>query len=31
MVIQNAGHILPLEQPEQTNAAVLEFFFKTIG
>ncbi len=31
MVIQNAGHILPLEQPEQTNAAVLGFFFKTIG
>lgn len=30
-VIPNAGHILPLEQPEQANAAVLEFFQKTIG
>ena len=30
LVIPNAGHILPLEQPEQANAAVLEFFRKTL-
>ena len=30
-VISNAGHILPLEQQEQANAAVLEFFNKTLG
>jgi len=30
IVIPNAGHILPLEQPERTNIAVLEFFSKTV-
>jgi pimeloyl-ACP methyl ester carboxylesterase len=30
IVIPNAGHILPLEQPEQANAAVLSFFEKTL-
>jgi len=29
-VIPNAGHILPLEQPEQANAEVLAFFGKTL-
>ncbi len=28
-VISNAGHILPLEQPDRANAAVLEFFSRT--
>jgi pimeloyl-ACP methyl ester carboxylesterase len=31
IVIPNAGHILPLEQPEQANAAVLDFFQKTLA
>ena len=30
IVIPKAGHILPLEQPEQTNAAVLDFFSKNL-
>ncbi|HWQ96956.1 MAG TPA: alpha/beta hydrolase [Clostridia bacterium] len=30
IVIPNAGHILPLEQPEQANAAVLAFLEKTL-
>lgn len=30
IVIPNAGHILPLEQPEQANAAVISFFEKTL-
>jgi len=30
IVIPNAGHILPLEQPERANAAVLEFFLKLV-
>lgn len=30
IVIPNAGHILPLEQPEQANAAVLTFLEKTL-
>ncbi len=30
-VIPNAGHILPLEQPEQANAEVLAFFGKTLS
>lgn len=29
-VIPTAGHMLPLEQPEQANAAVLDFFTKTL-
>ena len=29
-VIPNAGHILPLEQPEQANAEVLAFFDRTL-
>jgi len=29
-VIQNAGHILPLEQPEQANTEVLAFFDQTL-
>jgi pimeloyl-ACP methyl ester carboxylesterase len=31
LVIPNAGHILPLEQPEQANAAVLSFFEKALS
>ena len=31
IVIPNAGHILPLEQPEQANQAVLDFLARTIG
>ena len=30
-VIPNAGHILPLEQPEQANARVLAFFDETLS
>ena len=30
-VIPNAGHILPLEQPEQANARVLAFFEETLS
>lgn len=30
IVISQAGHILPLEQPEQANAAVLDFFSKNL-
>jgi len=30
IVIPQAGHILPLEQPEQANAAVLDFFSKNL-
>ena len=30
IVIPKAGHILPLEQPEQANAAVLDFFSKNL-
>ncbi len=30
-LIQNAGHILPLERPEQANAAVKTFLDKTTG
>ena len=30
IVIPNAGHILPLEQPERANAAVIEFFLKLV-
>ena len=30
IVIPNAGHILPLEQPEQANSAVLDFFAQTL-
>ena len=30
-VFPNAGHILPLEQPEQANSAVLAFFGKTLS
>lgn len=30
IVIPNAGHILPLEQPERANKAVLEFFQRTL-
>lgn len=30
LVIPNAGHILPLEQPELANEAVLSFFDKTL-
>ncbi len=31
VVIPNAGHMLPLEQPEQANRAVLDFFQAVIG
>lgn len=31
IVIPNAGHILPLEQPEQANEAVLGFFERTLA
>ncbi len=30
IVIPKAGHILPLEQPEQANAAVLDFFSRNL-
>lgn len=30
-LIQNAGHMLPLERPEQAGAAVKAFLDKTIG
>lgn len=30
-IIQNAGHLLPLEQPEQANAAVKLFLDRTTG
>ena len=30
IVIPQAGHMLPLEQPEQANAAVLDFFSKKL-
>ena len=30
-VFPNAGHILPLEQPDQANSAVLAFFAKLLG
>jgi pimeloyl-ACP methyl ester carboxylesterase len=31
VVIPNAGHMLPLEQPEQANRAVLDFFQAVLG
>jgi len=31
MIIQHAGHILPLERPEEANAVVKEFLDKTTG
>lgn len=31
LIIPQAGHMLPLEQPEKANKAVLDFFAQTLG